>query len=294
MSSRGKEKNPNTPRFTRSSGKGEMTENTDGEETNRDITGIYAILDTIKQEIGQMIKKDDMKIIISEITDCVLETLRKELKTEIKKLVNDATDDIREQYDAVLGQNEQLHAEKREMQTKIDDLINNAQIGHRKANDAIRMANYNEQYSRKMNIRIFGLPNQQSRELQTTFIETIKKLTEIDVANEEIIAIHSLPKRSPDKPNPVIVKIRNTESKSNIMKHRKLLLEKQLKLADDITKNNLGQMNRARENSHVDKVWYFNGAVYAKAAGKKRVRIDIFDNPSEKVLTAPLEVFQTR
>ncbi|KAK6165497.1 hypothetical protein SNE40_022416 [Patella caerulea] len=104
MSSRGKEKNPGTPRFTRSSGKGEMTENTDGEETNRDITGIYAILDTIKQEIGQMIKKDDMKIIISEITDCVLETLRKELKTEIKKLVNDATDDIREQYDAVLGQ----------------------------------------------------------------------------------------------------------------------------------------------------------------------------------------------
>ncbi|KAK6191112.1 hypothetical protein SNE40_002856 [Patella caerulea] len=269
MSSRGKEKNPNTPRFTRSSGKGEMTENTDGEETNRDITGIYAILDTIKQEIGQMIKKDDMKIIISEITDCVLETLRKELKTEIKKLVNDATDDIREQYDAVLGQNEQLHAEKREMQTKIDDLINNAQIGHRKANDAIRMANYNEQYSRKMNIRIFGLPNQQSRELQTTFIETIKKLTDIDVANEEIIAIHSLPTRSPDKPNPVIVKMRNTESKSNIMKHRKLLLEKQLKLADDITKNNLGLMNRARENSHVDKVWYFNGAVYAKAAGKK-------------------------
>ncbi|KAK6181855.1 hypothetical protein SNE40_009634 [Patella caerulea] len=145
-----------------------------------------------------------------------------------------------------------------------------------------------------MNIRIFGLPNQQSRELKTTFIETIKKLTDIDVANEEIIAIHSLPTRSPDKPNPVIVKMRNTESKSNIMKHGKLLLEKQLKLADDITKNNLGLMNRARENSHVDKVWYFNGAVYAKAAGKKRVRIDIFDNLSEKVLTAPLEVFQTR
>ncbi|ESO98758.1 hypothetical protein LOTGIDRAFT_158704 [Lottia gigantea] len=48
-------------------------------------------------------------------------------------------------------------------------------------------------------------------------------------------------------------------------------------------------MNRANNSNCVEKVWYFNGNVYAKAPGKRKVKIELFDNLDEKVNSAPRE-----
>ncbi|KAK6171670.1 hypothetical protein SNE40_018112 [Patella caerulea] len=98
------------------------------------------------------------------------------------------------------------------------------------------MANYNEQYSRKMNIRVLGLTSSVSLNLEDNFIDTVRKISNIHVNKSDIIAIHELPSKYVDRPKPVIIKMKNTECKSKIMKNRKLFKEHNFKLSDDITK----------------------------------------------------------
>ncbi|KAK6186728.1 hypothetical protein SNE40_006008 [Patella caerulea] len=255
------------------------------EDSTTDISGIYEILKTIKDEMTNTIKKSD----IDKISESILDKIRKEMKNEVKHVVMGATSELNEKYENATLKIEQLTAEKSALQKQVEDLDTDLNKENKRINESINMANYNEQYSRKMNIRVFGLPTQESQDLKETFIEHIKRIANVGIAREEIIALHKLPTKYPDRPTPVLVKMINTETKSKIMKCKTTFLLNNIKLADDITKRNLSLMNRAYNHQRVDQVWFFNGCVYAKSTGRKKIRIGLFDDLDEKMLSAPLE-----
>jgi len=90
--------------------------------------------------------------------------------------------------------------------------------GH-KANLALKLANHNEQYSRKCKKKLNKIENDQEH-LKDEFIQTVKTDLKVDVNPQEIQVIHRIPGER-GEPRPVIVELVNTEVKSRIMKKRR-------------------------------------------------------------------------
>ena len=90
---------------------------------------------------------------------------------------------------------------------------------------------------------------------------------------------------------PILLKVRNTEVKSRIMRKRADFkkAKKGYKLSDDVTKDNADLITNLLKQDHVEQAWFFNCNVYAKLKdtdGKKevpRVMFDINDNIEKKI-----------
>ncbi|KAH3888411.1 hypothetical protein DPMN_012445 [Dreissena polymorpha] len=147
----------------------------------------------------------------------------------------------------------------------------------------IKKANYNEQYSRKNNIKILNIPeNKEENEtsLANTVSEILKINTEVDLQPIDVVAMYRIPTKK-GKFRPVIIKLRNNSVKSAIMRKRAPMKSNGYRLVDDVTKPNQGLINRLLPHPNIDSAWYFNGAVYGKTVAEERIKFDINDNVND-------------
>lgn len=147
------------------------------------------------------------------------------------------------------------------------------------ATEALRRSNHNEQFSRKTNFKIMGVPEE---DRENTW-ELVKSFLKIELADHEMIAAHRIP-GAKGKIRPIIVKVLNTSVKSRIMRMRATVKAKGggSRLADDITKSNAELITNLLKFEGIERAWYFNGAVYGKNK-EKRIRFDICDDIEEKL-----------
>ena len=85
--------------------------------------------------------------------------------------------------------------------------------------DATIQSNYNEQYSRKNNIKVF---NMKKRDMREDFIDLVKKDFNVDLELRDVVAIHRLPSDRPGE-KPIIVRLFNSDAKRNVMRAKKNL-----------------------------------------------------------------------
>lgn len=138
----------------------------------------------------------------------------------------------------------------------------------------MKLANYNEQYSRKHNIRMVNYPEKKGEILRDEFVNLVKTELKVEIQPSDVQAIHRIPGKDGFQ-KPVIVKVRNTDVKIQIMRQKKNLT-KNVKFHDGITQRNLGFMARLKNTEKFENVWFYNCNVYAKPEGKKRIRYDFF------------------
>ena len=122
-----------------------------------------------------------------------------------------------------------------------------------KNNDSIKMANQNEQYSRKNNIKIMNIeegPGEDEEKL-TTKVCTILQHQGVELLKEEIMAIHRLPTKSMSH-KPVIIKTINNNVKAKIMRKRKEMKSVGFRIADDVTRLNTSLINRLNGHEKID------------------------------------------
>ena len=154
------------------------------------------------------------------------------------------------------------------------------------AKEALQMSNYNQQYSRKFNIKIMNYPEKTVENLRDEFVKNIvKDKLDVRIEPSEIQAIHRIPGKDGEI-RPVIVKLVNSEVKYRIMKEKKKLPkepEGRLKLVDDVTRHNMGLITRLWKCDKIESAWYYNCAVYAKTKSGRRMKFDIFDDISKKI-----------
>ncbi|KAK6181951.1 hypothetical protein SNE40_009727 [Patella caerulea] len=224
-----------------------------------------------------MLTKEDLKSIVSDITSSFLQTFREEFSS------------IQEKLDQTLKDNVNLKEENKKLTLEFAEIRSINEHEKLRTDEAIRMANYNEQYSRKNNIRVLGLQNDSDLDNKQAFIQSIQRCVDISIKSEENQAIHPLPARDRNKPVITLVKLSNTDIKGKIMMKKKQLSEKGITCHDDITKKNLTLMNRAKDTDICEKAWYFNGQIYAKAVNKVKVKIDLYDDIQHKLSAAQNE-----
>ena len=114
-----------------------------------------------------------------------------------------------------------------------------------KLSEASAKANDNEQYSRRNNIRIFGLPETEGEDCYDLVLKLCQNDLEINVARDELDRAHRVgkPKDSRDgqtlpPPHAMIVKLAGYSAKMKFFRARRKLGPKKIFINEDLTKEN--------------------------------------------------------
>lgn len=260
-------------------------------ESSLDLSGIINFqkdLDEIKFSLKDITTKDDLNEVTKDLVktsdlEMLVTTIVKKLfskfESSLEKKMNDKVskiqNDMSEKIDALTIENEdlrkRLEASAKQMDNMKKDLTETVKLAR---NNNIS-SNYNEQYSRKNNIKVFNFPRKEKQDLRKDFIDLVKKDLNVDLEVRDVVAIHRLP--SEVEPRPLIVKLFNTDVKRSLMRVRKELKNK-VKFVDDVTSRNMELINRLDKSGHFDSVWYFNCNVYARTQEGLQLKFGLYDD----------------
>jgi hypothetical protein len=249
-------------------------------------------LETIKTTLDKVVKRDDIENIVSSIMGKLVINLKKEIKQEImievgkettkmrynEKIVNmGGSIDVLEFDNAnLLERNAALHTELKSLKENIKE------IGNR-STDAMRQGNWNEQYSRKKNVKIYNMPENRDEKLPVTLINQLKEKLNLNIDCSDIVAMHRIPGR-PAASRPILIKFLRMESKIALLRRKEDISEVfNVKIGDDITKQNQGLLNRPYLHEKITSAWFFNGHVFGTDEKGARHKFDIYDNINEKL-----------
>ena len=164
----------------------------------------------------------------------------------------------------------------------------------RESRDALVIANDNEQYSRRNNIRIKGLSVQPHGDCRQVVVDFCRnKLQMPDFDNGDIEAAHTVsgrPGSSSDeaattgmtstatsKTEPIIlVRFRRRETRDAVVRQRRKLKGTGLSIVEDLTTLNVKTLNRIRNSELVASTWTWNGRIFAQLKSGKRVTVKPF------------------
>ena len=123
-----------------------------------------------------------------------------------------------------------------------------------------------EQYTRRTNVRIYGVAEQTEENTDNLAIDFFKSELNVDVASNDISRSHRVGKKSAAKPRPIIVRFTKHKTKVAVMSRRRMLKERKrpFNLQEDLTINRreiLNYLNKDIEEGIVSKVWTVDGVV---------------------------------
>ncbi|XP_013396733.1 uncharacterized protein LOC106163628 [Lingula anatina] len=240
----------------------------------------------IKTELKQIIKDEvgEIKTMVGVRVKDLKEAIENRfLEMEMKFDVRFGR--LKEGYDHLSTENELLKEQIMDNKREITRLAKIAEEAGNMSKEAQINANYNEQYSRKNNIKIYGVKEEKNEDMVGMVSKLLQTETGVRVTSEEIVAVHRIPgKRGQERP--ILLKVKNTDVKARIMKKRAVLRKsgKNMKLSDDVTKRNIELLHRLNESQLIEQAWYFNGSVYGKPKNTDdKIKFDIFDIIDEKI-----------
>ncbi|KAH3771145.1 hypothetical protein DPMN_172447 [Dreissena polymorpha] len=243
---------------------------------NCDISGlsIEKRLDEICNKLSHVLTKDDsafIKDIIKETVEQLKDKLLGNVIRRIEILESDVFEhkreiDLLKQESA--AKNKQIEVLKTENET-----LQRAKNGDSISHD--EFANNTEQYSRRNNLRIAGVPEDQDRQSSVSVTNKIVSLVNthlgISIEPHDIDIAHRLGKFSPNKNRPVIVRFVRRQIKIDILRKAKLFKGSGIFVNEDLTKLNAEVLAsvRLKQPSAVDKTWSFEGKIFALFKGNE-------------------------
>ena len=160
-----------------------------------------------------------------------------------------------------------LYAEIKSLKSEVLSLRSELSEVKAKAND-------NEQYSRRNNIRIFGLGEENNENCYDVVLRLCDELN-LDVKRNELDRVHrvgrarnmTLSSSNPVHPRPMIVKLTGHQSKLKFMKAKKHL-RRNVSIKEDLTRENYELLKYVKTNSLKDvAVYTIDAVIMARAPG---------------------------
>lgn len=253
------------------------------EEVTSEIKQITQCLKDLKARHDDMMTKDEMSNFIKMTVEGIMREINQNMELTIElKVEEKVTEKMKnsekeiEQLKQKNQQLEQVNKQLRDDLTKArETIINSDKISKM----ALEKANQNEQYSRKNNVKIMNI-EQKEKEDETTLINIVSSLLAkqgIMLTPEQVVAIHRIPGRQ-GSIKPVLLKLRNNNDKTMIMRKRAEMKAGGYRLVDDVTKLNSNLIRTLHEHPSIDSAWYFNGAVYGKTVAGRRLKFELHDD----------------
>ncbi|CAC5403218.1 unnamed protein product [Mytilus coruscus] len=269
-----KDKNKQPPKRTRSD------VSTDS-NTSMDLSGIINFqkdLDEIMFSLRDVTTKDDLNEVTKDLVKTadlenmvtgIVKKLFSKLESTLDKEMNERLNKIQTEIRKI-DQNEAKTLSIRKELSKTTEIAKVANIS----------SNYNEQYSRKNNIKVYNFPWKEQQDLRQEFIQMVKSDLNITLHDRDIVAIHRLPAQR--EPRPLIVRCFNTDVKRSIMRKRKELRNK-VKFVDDVTTRNMALIKRLEDSGRFDQVWYFNCGIYGRTDNGLQMKYGLYDDINKRL-----------
>ena len=157
-----------------------------------------------------------------------------------------------------------LQNELAELKEDYNESLNHVEQDLRiQIDDTWEYAVRNEQYSRKNNIRIYGLEENPDENLQEKIIGLAKEELGVEIKDKEIEIAHRIgqTRRSQSKPRAVIIKFLSNKSKMQLLSKRKLLKGKSIAVMEDMASDLAKRLKKFKDKSSVEKAWFVNGKI---------------------------------
>jgi DNA repair exonuclease SbcCD ATPase subunit len=250
-----------------------------------ELASIHTQLKEIKRDLKKTLKADDIKELITN----VVEDLFKKHQDKIDKNFNDKVEHLKQENSELKDSIIRLESEKRALKHELDETneaLNDIHVRlaetENMSKSALAKANQNEQYSRKFNVKIYGIPESHGEDPLESVNEALKDIG-AEIQGNDVTAIHRIPGKQ-DEHRPIIIKFHKPAAKAQIMKKRSDIkkLHKGWKISDDVTKANATLISSLNKDERISSAWYFNGSVYGQC-GNRRIKFDIFDDIERKL-----------
>lgn len=128
-----------------------------------------------------------------------------------------------------------------------------------------------DQYSRRNNLRIFGVAETPKEDTDKLVLDVAKKIN-VDIDKNQIDRSHRIGKAG-SKPRPIIVKFIGYAPRKALFVSKKALKGSGITIREDLTKNRLDLMKRAVEAYSERNVWTFDGVVMVKVGDIRPIRV---------------------
>lgn len=255
---------------------------------NEQLDELHNEMKSNKELLKSLMTKEDItdfvQVTVKRIVAEIQETLFQKVEEQVREKVRERTEELHNRLDFLTFENAEM---KEKLDTANKTILEfQAECTERMlkseemARNAMRKANFNEQYSRKNNFKLLGVKEQENETTDTVSREVCALLevkAGISLRPEQIIAIHRIPGKA-GSPKPILVRLRNNSDKGMVMRKRKEIKAAGFKLVDDVTKLNAGLISRLSLHGSIDSAWFFNGFVYGKTTEERRFRFDLYDS----------------
>jgi len=164
----------------------------DIDEIKTSLEGVTRKKD-LDDAIKDLIRTSDLENLVSTIVHNLLEEFKTSVNKRIEEKVNIVKNEMQEKIDAMSIENEDLKRKLEKVKTTTSTIRKDLNYTCWLAKQSVMSANYNEQYSRKNNVKGFNFPKKQNENLRTECINKAKKDINIKLEERDVVAIHCLP-----------------------------------------------------------------------------------------------------
>lgn len=127
-----------------------------------------------------------------------------------------------------------------------------------------------EQFSRRNNLRIFGIKERQGEKTQDVVVNLIEEKLKLKIKPEDIEACHRVSTKTENKERPILLKFTSGIARNDIYYRKKELKGTKIAIREDLTHRRKELTKTAVENFGPKNVWSQNGKVYIFHNNKKQ------------------------
>ena len=137
-----------------------------------------------------------------------------------------------------------------------------------------------EQYSRRENLRIVGLPTTENENVLEKVLEFGQDLG-VDLSKEDVSTAHRV-KSKGKRGDPILVRFVRREKKQEMMRLKKRLREekKEIYLEEDLTRMRAAMFFELRRDEGIHSAWTHEGTIFCKTSATQARGIPV-DSPDD-------------
>ena len=211
--------------------------------------------------VTKKLKVDSMEDLRSELDEC----LSKKMLELREGIVEEILSNLEAKWDKINKRMEHLEDENKSLRLRLDTM----------STDVLQVRQHainNEQYSRRNNIRIMGLPEAKGENCLTEVYSWIRKTLHADIKDTDIQAAHRLKGQAP---RPTIVSFVSRQVREKVISNRRVLKGSGMVVVDDLCREIYQVFNRAKANPRVKQCWTWRGKVWAEVDISKIGKVPI-------------------
>lgn len=230
------------------------------------------------QEIATMsLDEDKLLDKISKMLDDRLAKVKSDIVKEVTSTMQKHIETLETKVFTVEKENDKMKKELQAVKVSVETKSEALKKSERDCKDLTARVVELEQYSRRENIKIFGLMESRDEDIKEEVMEFLTKKMKCDVDEADVNAVHRLDTKSQasiiNGARPVIVRFTSRDIKLSVMKARKILKGSRVFVSDHLCKSMNALFNRVRKDPQVENAWSWDGSVFFKSVSGRVYKI---------------------